>query len=130
MQKPKGACLSGRHLLIMRKNEEFTSEKLFMCALWVTITVTLMSSETQMRRKNTDHPILKLWFFGGTKIWQNLLLKYNASSYLCEIWRSLLPYLGMNHFAPWPKARSPEQHLLIKSLSPWSNTAGNQYGTY
>lgn len=42
-------------------------------------------------------------------------------------------YLGMNHFTPQPKAGTPEQHLLIKFLSqlcPWSNTTGNQYGTY
>ena len=53
--------VSGKHVLIIKQGEEFTSEKLFlMCAIWVISILTLICIEIQIHRENTDHPILKL----------------------------------------------------------------------
>ena len=53
--------VSGQHLLIMRKNEEFTSEKLFRHVRNVGDKyLTLMFTEIQIHIENTHHPILKL----------------------------------------------------------------------
>lgn len=52
--------VSGKHVLIIKQGEEFTSEKLFlMCAMWVISILTLICIEIQIHRENTDHPILK-----------------------------------------------------------------------